>query len=95
MTIGQQSQQKAVHQIFLTHHNVSDLLAERRNPLTQLSHFLRNFLRRFHTVFVRHVLPGERSIKPDATASLATLSQRNAICALFPAYFAPVGAGLG
>jgi hypothetical protein len=28
-----------------------DLLPERRNPLAQLSNFLRNFLRRFHTVW--------------------------------------------
>jgi hypothetical protein len=29
---------------------VTDLLPERWNPLTQLPHFLCNFLRRFHTV---------------------------------------------
>jgi len=29
---------------------VTDLLPERWNPLAQLSYFLRNFLRRFHTV---------------------------------------------
>ncbi len=42
---------------------MSNLLAERRNPLAQLPHFLRNFLRRFHTVFVRHARLGECSIK--------------------------------
>ena len=54
MAIGEQTQQKAIYQILLANDNVTDLLAERRNPLTQLPHFLRNFLRRFHTVFVRH-----------------------------------------
>jgi hypothetical protein len=42
---------------------VTDLLAERWNPLAQLPNFLRNFLRRFHTVFVRHARSGECSIK--------------------------------
>jgi hypothetical protein len=50
MTVGQQSQQKTIHQILLPDHNVTDLLPERWNPLAQLSYFLRNFLRRFHTV---------------------------------------------
>src|SRR5882724_2740687 len=50
MTVGQQSQQKTIHQILLLDHNVTDLLPDRRNPLAQLSYFLRNFLRRFHTV---------------------------------------------
>ena len=51
MTVGEQSQQKTIHQILLPDDNVTDLLAERRNPLAQLSYFLRNFLRRFHTVW--------------------------------------------
>jgi hypothetical protein len=51
MTVGQQSQQKTIHQILLPDHNVTDLLPERWNPLAQLSYFLRNFLRRFHTVW--------------------------------------------
>jgi hypothetical protein len=50
MTVGQQSQQKTIHQILLPDHNVTDLLPERWNPLAQFSYFLRNFLRRFHTV---------------------------------------------
>jgi hypothetical protein len=54
MTVGEQSEQKPIHQILLTHHNMTNLLAERRNPLPQLPHFLRNFLRRFHTVVFRH-----------------------------------------
>ena len=51
MTIGEQPEQKPVHQIFLAHDNVADLLTERRNPLAQLTYLLRNFLRRFHTVW--------------------------------------------
>ena len=51
MTISEQTQQKAIHQILLAYNNMSDLLAERRNPLSQLPHFLRNFLRRFHMVW--------------------------------------------
>jgi hypothetical protein len=51
MAVREQSEQKAVHQILLSDDNVSDLLAERRNPLPQLAHFLRNFLGRFHTVW--------------------------------------------
>ena len=50
VTVGQQSEQKPIHQILLPDHNVTDLLAKRWNPLAQFSHFLRNFLRRFHTV---------------------------------------------
>jgi hypothetical protein len=45
MTVGQQSQQKTIHQILLPDHNVTDLLPERWNPLAQLSYFLCNFLR--------------------------------------------------
>ena len=51
MTIGEQTEQKAVDQILLANHNVSNLLPERRNPLAQFSHLLRNLLRRFHTVW--------------------------------------------
>jgi hypothetical protein len=50
MTIGEQSEQKTINQILLPDHNVTNLLTERWNPLAQLSHFLRDFLRRFHTV---------------------------------------------
>jgi hypothetical protein len=50
MTIGQKSEQKAIHQILLPHDNVSDLLPKAWNPLAQFSYFLRNFRRRFHTV---------------------------------------------
>src|SRR5215211_7334458 len=50
MTVGQQSQQKTIHQILLSDHNVTDLLSDRWNPLPELSYFLRNFLRRFRTV---------------------------------------------
>src|SRR5438105_9154105 len=73
MTIGEKSEQETVHQIFLAHYNVGDLLAKRRNPLPQFPHFLRNFLRRFHTVFVRHMGLGECSIK-------RALSSRYAVC---------------
>src|ERR1051325_1821965 len=52
---------------------MGDLLAERRNPLPQLPDFLRNFLRRFHTVFVRHMGLGECSIK-------RAVSSRCAVC---------------
>jgi hypothetical protein len=45
MTVGQQAQQKTIHQILLPDHNVTNLLPERWNPLTQISYFLRNFLR--------------------------------------------------
>src|SRR5439155_16693096 len=50
MTISEQPEEETIHQIFLAYHNVTDLLAEPRNPLAQLPNFLRNFLRRFHTV---------------------------------------------
>jgi hypothetical protein len=40
-----------------------NLLPERWDPLAQFAYFLRNFLRRFHTVCVRHVPQRERSIK--------------------------------
>ena len=48
MTIGEKAEQKAVNQILLAHDNVSNLLAQCRNPLAQLAHLSRNFLRRFH-----------------------------------------------
>jgi tetratricopeptide (TPR) repeat protein len=50
MTISQESEQKAIHQILLPNDNVTDLLPKGRNPLAQFSYFLRDFLRRFHTV---------------------------------------------
>src|SRR5438093_84383 len=50
MTIGEQPEQKAIDQIFLTDDNVSDLLANGRNPLAKFSYLLRNLLRRLHTV---------------------------------------------
>jgi hypothetical protein len=50
MTVSQQSQQKTIYQVLLPDHNVTNLLPERWNPLAQFSYFLRNFLRRFHTV---------------------------------------------
>src|SRR5436853_6502616 len=50
MTISEQPEEETIHQIFLAYDNVTDLLAEPRNPLAQLPNFLRNFLRRFHTV---------------------------------------------
>ena len=50
MTIREKAQQQSIHQIFLAYDDVTDLLAEPRNPLAQLSNFLCNFLRRFHTV---------------------------------------------
>jgi hypothetical protein len=49
MTIREQPEEEAIHQIFLANDNMTDLLAERWNPLAQLPNFLRNFLRRFHT----------------------------------------------
>jgi hypothetical protein len=49
MTIREQPEEEAIHQIFLAYDHATDLLAERWNPLTQLPNFLRNFLRRFHT----------------------------------------------
>jgi hypothetical protein len=51
MTIREEAEQQSIHQIFLAYHNVTDLLAESRNPLAQLPNFLCNFLRRFHTVW--------------------------------------------
>src|ERR1044072_598896 len=50
MAIREEAQQQSIHQIFLPNYNVTDLLAESRNPLAQLPNFLCNFLRRFHTV---------------------------------------------
>ena len=40
MTIGEQPEQKAIDQIFLTDDNVSDLLANGRNPLAKFSYLL-------------------------------------------------------
>jgi len=50
MTVGEQSSIRRLPNTSV-HNNVSDLLAERRNPLAELAHFLRNFLGRFHTVW--------------------------------------------
>jgi hypothetical protein len=50
MTIGEQTEQKTIDQIFLAYDNLSNLLADGGNPLAQFSHFLRNLLRRFHTM---------------------------------------------
>ena len=49
VTVSEQAEQKAVDQIFLANYHMTNLLAQRRNPLAQLPHFLRNLLRRFHT----------------------------------------------
>ena len=67
MTIRKQPEQKPVHQIFLAHHNVAHLLTEPWNPLAQLSHFLRDFLRRFHKMCFWTDTSEERSIKRTAT----------------------------
>ncbi len=50
MTVGEQAEQKAIDQIFLANHHVTNLLAQCRDPLPQLPYFLCNLLRRFHTV---------------------------------------------
>src|SRR5690242_1623385 len=50
MAVSEQSQQKTIYQILLSDHNVTNLLPKRWHPLAQFSYFLRNFLRRFHTV---------------------------------------------
>ena len=49
--LASKSEQKAIHQILLPHDNATNLLPKAWNPLAQLSYFLRNFLRRFHTVW--------------------------------------------
>ena len=45
VTVGEQSEQKPVNQIFLSNDDVTDLLAQGRNPLSQLLNLLGNFLR--------------------------------------------------
>ena len=45
VAIGEQSEQKPVDQIFLSDDDVTDLLAQRRNPLSQLLDLLGNLLR--------------------------------------------------
>src|SRR3954463_2562775 len=50
MAVGEQSQQKTIYQILLSDHNVTNLLPECWHPLAQFSYFLRDFLRRFHTL---------------------------------------------
>ena len=37
-----------IDQVFLADDDVADLFAQRRNPLSQFLHLLRDFLRRFH-----------------------------------------------
>src|SRR4029453_931193 len=53
MTVSEQAEQKPIDQIFLANNHMTNLLAQCRNPLAQLSHFLGNFLRRFHSCDVR------------------------------------------
>ena len=48
MTIREQAKQKSIDQIFLPDHDMPDLFAQRRNPLTEPLHFGRNFLSGFH-----------------------------------------------
>ncbi len=45
VTVGEQAEQEPVDQIFLSDDDVTDLLAQRRNPLSQLLDLLGNFLR--------------------------------------------------
>jgi hypothetical protein len=78
MTIRKQPEQKPVHQIFLAHDNVADLLPEPWNPLAQLSHFLRDFLRRFHKMCFETNTSEECSIKRAASGSYRTLVIRSA-----------------
>ena len=46
--IGQQTKEQPVDQIFLPDNDVSDLLANQRNPVAELLDLLRDFLRGFH-----------------------------------------------
>ena len=48
MPVREQAEKKPIDEIFLTDHDAADLLSQRRNPLTELLHFLRDFLRRSH-----------------------------------------------
>ena len=43
--VGQQAEQQPIDQILLPDHDMPDLLAQRRNPLAQFLHFVRDFLR--------------------------------------------------
>ena len=45
MAVGEQSEQEPVDQIFLADDDVPDLLAQRRDPLSQLLDLLGDFLR--------------------------------------------------
>ena len=45
VAVGEQAEQEPVDQIFLADDDVTDLLAQGRNPLSQLLHLLGNFLR--------------------------------------------------
>jgi hypothetical protein len=44
MTVREQTEQQAIDQIFLTDDDMTDLLSQRRDPLTQLLDLLSNFL---------------------------------------------------
>ena len=44
MTVREQTEQQAIDQIFLTDDDMTDLLSQRRYPLTQLLDLLSNFL---------------------------------------------------
>ncbi len=48
VTVGEQAEEQPIDEIFLPDHDVADLFAQRRNPLAQLLHLVRDFLRRFH-----------------------------------------------
>ena len=43
--VGEQAEQKPIDQVFLPDDDVADLLAQRRNPLSQLLDLLGDFLR--------------------------------------------------
>jgi len=80
MTVGQQSQQKTIHQILLPDHNVTDLLPDRWNPLAQLSNFLRIFLRRFirsaQTVLAARMFDSNRDQLPTLTLCFCRTFER-------------------
>ena len=45
VTICEQAEEQAINEIFLPDHHAADLLAQCRNPLAELLHFVRDLLR--------------------------------------------------
>ena len=71
VAIGEQTEQKPIDQIFLSDDDMSNLLAQRRNPAAEFLDLLRNFLRRSHRFFETRNVP-LRSNKATAFFAFVT-----------------------